>query len=97
MPQRPTVTPDNNPPPRFDGYANYTGKIFNHLKQWSSTSDIGLGVRYRFIPGVMILGIGGGFGYLIYDGLTGDSPADPACTESGGHQTSSSARTPDKG
>jgi hypothetical protein len=97
MPQRPAVLPANEPPPAFNGYANYAGKAFRHLKEWSSTSDIGLGIRYRFVPGVMILGIGGGLGYLIYQGLTGDSPADPACTESSGHQTSSSARTPDKG
>jgi hypothetical protein len=96
-PQQPVVPPPNDPPPRFNGYTDYAGKVFGRLKEWSSTSDIGLGVRYRFIPGVMILGIGGGVGYLIYDGLTGDTPVDPACTESGGHQTSSSARTPDKG
>ena len=95
-PQRPIVLPSNDPPPRFNGYSEYTGKVFRHLKQWSSTSDIGLGLCYRFVPGVMILGIGGGAGYLIYQGLTGDEPADPACTESD-HQTSSSARTPDKG
>jgi hypothetical protein len=97
MPQRPIILPSSQSPPAFNGYADYTSQVFKHLKEWSSTSDIGLGIRYRFVPGVMILGIGGGFGYLIYDGLTGDSPADPACTESGGRQTSSSARTPDKG
>lgn len=78
-PLRPIRLPTQDPPPPYNGPLDYAGNILTHLRVWSVDSDLGRGLRYRFVPGVIIVGIGGGIGYLVYDHLAGDGPADPAC------------------
>lgn len=39
------------------------------VSEWSRTTSLGKGVRYRLAPGLFILGIGGGAGLLVYDWL----------------------------
>lgn len=44
-------------------------RIISQLNQWSKTSEIGQRFRYRVAPGLVLLGIGAGFGLLVYDHL----------------------------
>lgn len=80
-PGPPIILPSHESPPSYNGFADYSGKVFTHLRDWSRNSDIGRGIRYKFVPGVLILGIGGGLGYLVYDRLAGEGPPDPACRQ----------------
>lgn len=45
------------------------------MREWTQTTKIGRGLRYRVAPGIAIVGIGAGVGLLIYDSLSSDDPA----------------------
>lgn len=42
------------------------------FQHWSESTEIGEGIRYRVIPGLVILGIGAGIGMLIYESCSGE-------------------------
>jgi hypothetical protein len=57
-----------------------------NIEDWSRKSEIGRGIRYRFAPGIAVVGIGAGVGLLVYDNLEGKQPLpadDPDCSPSG--------------
>ena len=53
---------------------------FSQFKEWTTTSDLSRGVRYRVAPGLMIVGLGTGVGYLIYNQFDVDNP-NPKCAQ----------------
>ncbi len=57
-------------------------RIASHLQDWSKSSEIGKGIRYRLMPGIVIIGIGAGFGLIVYDGLQNDDGSKDSRTSS---------------
>jgi len=45
----------------------YVGKGLGKFQEWSTTTEIGKGIRYKLIPGVTVLGIGSGIGLIVYN------------------------------
>lgn len=40
---------------------------WGQLQEWTQTTEIGRNLRYRFLPGLIILGLGTGIGMIVFD------------------------------
>lgn len=54
---------------RFINRSSRARHFFSNLQEWTTTTSIGRGLRYKVAPGIIILGIGTGVGLVVYDSL----------------------------
>jgi hypothetical protein len=55
-----------------DSEMKFSRRVISTVENWSRSSDLGRRVRYRIVPGVTILGIGGAVGLVMYGWLQGN-------------------------
>jgi hypothetical protein len=56
-------------------------RVWAKVSDWTEKSEIGRGLRYRIGPRLVIVGVGIGAGFLVYDKLQDGPPVDPSCVD----------------